>query len=266
MKTPYEIRETDDLHSPSLVVFRSILRENLDAMIRIAGSPDRLRPHVKTHKMPAIVRLVESLGISRHKCATIAEAEMVARAGGSDVLIAYPLVGPNVRRMALLIQRYPNTSFRATVESASAALALSEAVIAAAVSPLPVLVDLDVGMGRTGIDVNQAADLYRRIPRLHGLIADGLHAYDGHIRDTDLEIRRGKARIVADTVLQACETSSSAKDSRWIAWSWAAPPRSRSMRRWSSLASSFPPGPRRSTTTDMPAASRTCRSGPPPGC
>jgi D-serine deaminase-like pyridoxal phosphate-dependent protein len=202
MQSPYEIRETDDLHSPSLVVFRSILRDNLDAMIRIAGSPDRLRPHVKTHKMPAIVRLVESLGISRHKCATIAEAEMVARAGGGDVLIAYPLVGPNVRRMALLIQRYPKTAFRATVESASAALALSEAVVDASVAPLPVLVDLDVGMGRTGIDVDQAADLYRQIHRLPGLIADGLHAYDGHIRDTDFAIRRGNARNVSDTVLR----------------------------------------------------------------
>ncbi len=86
--------------SPSLLVDRGVLLGNLRAMIELAGSPDRLRPHVKTHKMPAIVRLSESMGIRKHKCATIAEAEMVAEAGGTDVLFAYPIVGPNIERLA----------------------------------------------------------------------------------------------------------------------------------------------------------------------
>src|SRR4051812_22447106 len=107
MRSPYEIRDTSELLSPSLIIFREILRQNLDAMVAMAGSVDRLRPHVKTHKMPEIVRMVEGLGITRHKCATIAEAEMIARAGGRDVLIAYPLVGPNVRRLVELADQYP---------------------------------------------------------------------------------------------------------------------------------------------------------------
>ena len=104
---------TDTLLSPSLVVDRSVVLQNLESMMRIARGPERLRPHVKTHKMPAIVRLAESLGITKHKCATIAEAEMVAAAGGTDVLLAYPIVGPNIARLARLIRNYPGTTFRA---------------------------------------------------------------------------------------------------------------------------------------------------------
>ena len=202
MPSRTEIRDIDSVLSPSLVVFRAILRENLAAMVAMAGSVDRLRPHVKTHKMPAVVKLVESLGISRHKCATIAEAEMVARAGGRDVLIAYPLVGPNVARLVALIDFYPNTQFRATVESESAARALSSAMWAADRSPLPVLVDLDIGMHRTGIDPEAAEAIYQLVDRLPGLAADGLHAYDGQIRDADREARTASATPGIERVLR----------------------------------------------------------------
>ena len=81
--------------SPALLIYRDIVRENLQAMIAMARGADRLRPHVKTHKMAEIVRMARAVGHPQAKCATIAEAEMVAAAGGTDVLIAYPLVGPN---------------------------------------------------------------------------------------------------------------------------------------------------------------------------
>ena len=67
-------------------------------MIDIAGGPQRLRPHVKTHKTREIARLELDAGITRHKCATIAEAEMLASCGVPDVLLAYNLVGPNCGR------------------------------------------------------------------------------------------------------------------------------------------------------------------------
>ena len=98
MDPRYAVRDCSELLSPSLLIYPKVVRENLETMIAMAGGAERLRPHVKTHKMAEIVRLAESLGIHRHKCATIAEAEMVATAGGADVLLAYPLVGPNVKR------------------------------------------------------------------------------------------------------------------------------------------------------------------------
>jgi D-threonine aldolase len=130
-------------------------------MIALAGGAGRLRPHVKTHKMAEIVRLAESLGIRKHKCATIAEAEMVAAAGGTDVLLAYPLVGANVKRFAQLVRGYRMTTFRATVDAPESARALSAALDGLG-RVVPVLVDLEVGMGRTGIVPGDgAAELYR---------------------------------------------------------------------------------------------------------
>ncbi|MGD0044752.1 MAG: hypothetical protein ABSE84_30845 [Isosphaeraceae bacterium] len=90
MDTRYAIDDPFDLLSPSLLIFRDLVRKNLGDMITMARSPDRLRPHVKTHKMAAIVRMAAELGISKHKRATIAEAEMVAASGGTDILLAYP--------------------------------------------------------------------------------------------------------------------------------------------------------------------------------
>jgi D-serine deaminase-like pyridoxal phosphate-dependent protein len=143
--------------------------------------------------MPAIVRLCEAMGIRKHKCATIAEAEMVAAAGGTDVLLAYPLVGPNIARLARLIRTFPETTFRALVDHPVSAEALA-AGMRGIDRPLPVLLDLEVGMGRTGIAPDDTAvALAQLIHRLPNLVLDGLSAYDGHIKDATLDARRQSA-------------------------------------------------------------------------
>lgn len=197
----YPLDDPSALLSPSLLIFRDLVRRNIETMIAMARDPGRLRPHVKTHKMPALVRLMEEMGVRKHKCATIAEAEMLARAGAADVLIAYPLVGPNIARLSALVDAYPVTTFRATVDDPNVAQALSDAMKERPRS-LSVLVDLDVGMGRTGIAPGDAAfDLYRKVQSLPGLTADGLHAYDGHLRDRDLAGRRSAATPGMERVL-----------------------------------------------------------------
>jgi D-serine deaminase-like pyridoxal phosphate-dependent protein len=201
MDSRYEFVDPTGLLSPSLLIFRDLVQQNLTKMLAIAGKSARLRPHVKTHKMAAIVRMEVEFGISRHKCATIAEAEMLAAAGAKDVLLAYPLVGPNLLRLALLTRQYRTTTFRAIVDHPDSALALSQAVEKTG-RPLPVLVDLEVGMGRTGIDPGEpAAELYALIARLPHLEPDGLHSYDGHINETDLEARRRSVRITQELTL-----------------------------------------------------------------
>lgn len=194
MIAPPRLNSPAKIASPSLVIDRARVRRNLERMVEMAGGTDRLRPHAKTHKMPAVIRLAGSFGITRHKVATIAEAEMAASAGGNDVLLAYPLVGPNIARMARLQKAYPSTTFRAVVDDPGMLDALAEAVRASG-RILPVLLDLNVGMGRTGIEPGDAAvELYRKIVSMPGLKADGLHAYDGHVRDSDPVARRESAR------------------------------------------------------------------------
>src|SRR5258707_5463300 len=90
----YEIENVDDVPSPALLIYRDRALENIRRMIRVVGGDvSRLRPHVKTHKLPELVTAQLDQGITRFKCATIAEAEMLAVAGAPDVLLAYQPVG-----------------------------------------------------------------------------------------------------------------------------------------------------------------------------
>ena len=73
----YRIEDTSGIITPALVVYLELVEQNLDEMVRIAGDPARLRPHCKTHKIAEVAQL-ELNGISKDKCATFAEAEMLA--------------------------------------------------------------------------------------------------------------------------------------------------------------------------------------------
>lgn len=189
----YRIANEDEVASPALLVYPERIADNIGRMITAAGGAERLRPHVKTHKMPDVIRMEIERGITKFKVATIAEAEMTAAAGGLDVLLAYPVVGPAARRLARLAATHPRTTFRAITDSAVGIDGLAAAATAADVT-LDVLLDLDVGFGRTGIRPGpDAAALYRRIAAAPNLTAGGLHAYDGHLRDAD------HGRLVAAT-------------------------------------------------------------------
>jgi D-serine deaminase-like pyridoxal phosphate-dependent protein len=179
---PYTLAEPDAVASPALLFYPALIRQNLRRAVEVAGGPDRLRPHVKTHKTREIVRLWLDLGVRKHKCATLAEAAMLAEAGAPDVLIAYPLVGPNGPRLAALAERFPQTRFGTLADHPDAVRDLANAV-AARRQRVDVLLDVDVGQHRTGIALGPAArELYEMIARLPGLAAGGLHVYDGHNR------------------------------------------------------------------------------------
>ena len=201
LDAPYDIRDTRGLLSPSLLVFRDLLEANLDRMLQIAGDPQRLRPHCKTHKMPAITAIELQKGITKHKCATLAEAEMLADAGVEDVFLAYNLVGPNIARAVVYRQRYPAVHFSATADAGQPVEALGQAFSDSGVS-MQLLLDLDVGMGRTGLPIGAAAnDLYARIARTPGVEPGGLHVYDGHLHQRSREARRAAVAAIWERVL-----------------------------------------------------------------
>jgi D-serine deaminase-like pyridoxal phosphate-dependent protein len=181
----------DEILSPALLVFAEALDRNLDRMVAIAGGPDRLRPHVKTHKMPAVVHRLQQRGISKAKCATLTEARMLAQCGVSDVLLAMPAVGPIAAALATLAREFPGTRFSTLADHSESVHHVAAAVRRLSVPyPLGVLVDLDNGMHRTGIAVGaEAIELARQIARFDSLAFAGLHVYDGHLRDPDPEAR-----------------------------------------------------------------------------
>jgi D-serine deaminase-like pyridoxal phosphate-dependent protein len=179
MTHPYKLTDEAEVFTPALVFFPKIIERNIAEVIRMAGGVDRLRPHVKTHKCPEIVKLQLAAGITKHKCATIAEAEMLATAGAPDVLIAYPLVGPNIGRFVTLIQTFPGTKFSAIADHPATIAALDRALEKANITA-EVLPDVNVGQDRTGIAVAGLAALYLQIVKSTALKPGGFHVYDGH--------------------------------------------------------------------------------------
>ena len=85
----YTFEGQQDIVSPQLVYYPAIIRENIRKMIDIAGGAARLWPHIKTHKMAEVVQMQIEAGIDRFKCATIAEAEMAAKAGAKTVVVRW---------------------------------------------------------------------------------------------------------------------------------------------------------------------------------
>ena len=194
----FQVAGEAEIPSPALVIHLDRVEANLREMLRIAGDPSRLRPHVKTHKLPELVRRQVELGITKVKCATIAEAEMAALNGAEDILLAYQPVGPGARRIVGLAARYPRCRFSCLADDAGAVRGLAAAHAASGMTgPLDVMLDLDVGQQRSGIAPGPAAvDLAKLIGASAGLRFGGLHAYDGHLGITDLAER-----------IQACEAA-----------------------------------------------------------
>lgn len=188
----YQIKDASQIYSPGLVIFREFLEHNIAEMIRVAGGPERLRPHCKTHKTREIIELKLAHGITKHKCATIAEAEMLADVGVEDILLAYQMVGPNIERFVKLVDKFPDSRFIILVDHPSAVTELSQTLTQDGRSrpPVAAMLDLNPGMNRTGIRPGQnAIELYEMILSADGLTVGGLHWYDGHHRQPDIDER-----------------------------------------------------------------------------
>jgi D-serine deaminase-like pyridoxal phosphate-dependent protein len=181
----YDLENAGELPSPALVLHAERIAENVRRMLALAGGPERLRPHIKTHKLPQLIWRQLDLGIRKFKCATIAEAEMAALAGAPEILLAMQPVGANARRFAQLAARFPNALLQTIVDDEGAAAELTRAAQECACT-VETLVDLDVGQRRTGIAPGaNAAALYQFIAAQPNLIPGGLHAYDGHLHQSD---------------------------------------------------------------------------------
>lgn len=172
-----------DLASPALVVDLAAVDRNIAAVLRRCPA-DRWRPHVKTLKAAALVRRLWSAGVTRCKCATLDELQLLletaaadAREDSLDVLLAYPPHAGAFRAARRLAAAHPRARVQYLADGPEHAAALA----AWADGPIDVHLDVDLGMARTGAPpaawAAAAADLARR-PRLR---ITGLHGYDGHL-------------------------------------------------------------------------------------
>jgi len=172
----FEVGDLSDIPSPALLIDEARVRSNLARMVGIAGGVDNLRPHIKTHKMPAVLAIKRELGIDKCKAATFEEARIALDAGMADVLLAKQPVGPDIARLAEL-----GSDVSVLVDDAGIARALP--------SGTKVFVDIDLGMARSGVPPERAPAIIATA-QAADLAVRGLHLYDGHIHQSDLTERR----------------------------------------------------------------------------
>ena len=180
----YEIKDSDQILTPALLFYPERIKSNIQEMIRITGLPDRLRPHVKTYKCKEIVQLQLEAGISKFKCATLAEGQMLADEGVKDILVAYPLIGPAQKKFIELGEEFRETEISVLVDHADQ-LRQWKKITNSSVS---IFMDLNVGMNRTGISPESAFEIIQNLDGQFQL--KGLHVYDGHIHDQNPERRK----------------------------------------------------------------------------
>ena len=181
----WKINSEIRIDTPFLAVYEDRIRFNLERLIgSVNGDTQKLRPHIKTHKIGEILELFKIYNIKKIKCATIAEAELAAMHEIPDVLLAYQPVGIKKERWISVIQKYPNVNFSTITDNLESAKALNE-IAKENNLKLHIYLDLNTGMNRTGFSISEDwTALADKIIRLKNLHFEGIHIYDGHLKGT----------------------------------------------------------------------------------
>lgn len=191
----YEIEGAGDLLTPALLVYLDIVDHNIRTTIEMAGGDaNRWRPHIKTAKMPAVVRRLLAHGVRNLKCSTTLELSIACAAGADDVLLAYPVMGANARRAREIAQSFPATRVSVLIESAEQAALWRGTEIG-------LFVDVNSGMNRTGIAEDATAAIIR-LANEAGAQFRGLHYYDGHMSGIAAAHREKRAHEGYDRLMQ----------------------------------------------------------------
>lgn len=186
----YSIKNEESIDTPALLVYPHLIKQNISMAIQLANGADSLRPHVKTHKSAQVTGMLLEAGISTFKCATIAEAEMLAMAGARDILLAYQPTVTKAKRLRLLCRKYTDVVFSCLVDNEKTIKELS-AIFEHEI--LPVYIDVNAGMNRTGILPENIYPLFVACRSVQNVRLAGLHVYEGHIHDTDTAVRKKRA-------------------------------------------------------------------------
>ena len=170
-----------DLSTPALLVDADILEANLRKMADLVARAGRkLRPHIKAHKSSILGRRQLEAGAVGLACATVRETEVMAAAGLSGLLVTTPVVTASMIRR-LVSSRDKIEDLLVVVDSELGIERLAEQAKLA--RPIGVLVDIDMGLARTGLtDPAEGVRLARLIGKKRALRYRGVQAYYGHLQ------------------------------------------------------------------------------------
>ncbi len=177
------------IETPCFVILEDAVMANLERTAQAAGGVGRLMPHVKTHRAPWLVKAMTARGVTGFKTATPAEVEMALAAGAPQVVWAYPTVnGAAIARVIRAAAAHPRARVAGLIDSSEGLAAWMAELAALPAANVRLRVDLDPGLGRTGIAMGPAALVLARAAHAAGRF-DGWHVYDGHIHDADRAVR-----------------------------------------------------------------------------
>lgn len=187
------------LDTPCLVIDKKKLLANLALMRDLAASKKvALRPHIKTHKCSQLALLQLEYGAVGVCAAKVSEALVMAQAGVDNILITSPLV--TMKKLTQLAKVLALAEVAVVVDSWSGAQLLDEFCSQRQLK-LKVLVDIDGGIGRTGVALEDAVELALKINQLPNLNFSGIQCYAGHLQHiADLAERRRQTHAILAAV------------------------------------------------------------------
>lgn len=196
---PAELLPPETAETPCFVIIHERVRHNLKQTTAACGGVERLVSHVKTARAPWLIQDLVSQGVTAFKAATSTEVEMVAASGAHEVILAHPQVNPTaVDRVIAVARTSPDLRVAAIVDSAAGVALWRQRLKGSTPPNLGLRVDLDPGMGRTGMKMDAPAAALAR-----GLMAEGLfrgwHIYDGHVHDADRQVRKERVERICET-------------------------------------------------------------------
>jgi len=194
----YRVSNIEDVLTPALMVYPEIISSNIAKTLHLLdGDANRWRVHVKTAKLEYALHMMAERGVLNFKCATTLELLVACRSGAQDVLVAYPMVGANARRVSEIADAYPHVRISILAEN-------DDQVRQWQGTRVGVFLDINPGMNRTGIEQRDGAE----VARLARAVMDadlefrGLHYYDGQYGGLEEHERTAAAHAGYENLLK----------------------------------------------------------------
>ncbi len=198
-------RHRSELTTPALVLDLPAAKRNIQRMAdHMATLPSEIRPHIKVHKSPELSRLQVEAGAIGLSVATVWEAIVLVRSGLDHILVVNTVAGP--AKLRALAELARDADVMVAVDDPIGVDALSRAAVAAG-SRIGVLVEVDTGMDRCGVDSpEEALEVARLVADAAGLELRGVTGYEGHCSLTpDHDERLAKQRTAMGYLVEVAD-------------------------------------------------------------
>jgi len=204
------------LETPCLVIDADLAKENIKRMQAAADQAGcRLRPHIKTHKMPLFAKMQMKAGASGITCAKVSEAEVMAENGIQDIFIAYPMIGAFRIERAVKLAKKVNRLILA-IDSMEGAESLNQAAREQGMI-LEVRLEIDTGAGRTGVPLNGLAALALFVKKMKYLNLTGIYTFkslilNGQPTEDNVLAAKEEGKLMQDAAKLLLEAGIEIKD------------------------------------------------------